>query len=466
MRMRLLASVCCAMLGVTAVALHSALTWGQAPVSGPAPAGPASVVWPAASTQGSIMSAPSGPAAPARATAPGYQPMPPMQGPPPPDSVYYHGPAVGPSPAPGYGFTPAPEYASHPGKKITPFGPYAGPSHSKGPVGAYPHGPQHWSPYTANPPYAQGEYVERDRAVHTPSYRMRPDDHLELVYRVTRNETPGPYLIGVGDKLRVESIADPTLNRDVLIVLPDGTITVRLLGQVQAARRTVEDLRADLEQAYTKYYRLPGITVTPLEVNTKLEDLRATVVARFGNGGQTRQARVTPEGTIQLPVIGSIYVQSMTIDEVKREIDERYSREIEGIEVMPVLVQRAPRYVYVVGEVRSPGRYSLEAPTTAMQAISLAGGWNVGANLYNVVVFRRDDNWQLMATRLNLWNPLYGNTPNACDDIFLGDSDVVVVPKMKIRVLDDYIELYFTRGLYGIVPFQGVTINMAKLSTL
>jgi polysaccharide export outer membrane protein len=335
-----------------------------------------------------------------------------------------------------------------------------------GPGGPYVRGPLHSSPFTANPPFAQGEYVERDRAVHTPSYRLRPDDQLELVYRVTRNETAGPYLIGVGDKLKVESIADPTLNRDILVVLPDGTVTLRLLGQIQAARRTVDDLRADLEERYKKFYNLPGITVTPLEVNTKLEDLRAAVISRFGGAGQVREARVTPEGTIQLPVVGSVFVQGLTIDEAKREIDERYAREIEGVEVMPVLLQRAPRFVYVVGEVRIPGRYSLEAPTTAMQAISLAGGWNVGANLHNVVVFRRDDNWQLMATRLQLWHPLYGNTPHACDDIFLGDSDVVVVPKMKLLVTDDFIELIFTRGIYGVVPFQGITINMAKLSSL
>jgi polysaccharide export outer membrane protein len=101
-----------------------------------------------------------------------------------------------------------------------------------------------------------------------------------------------------------------------------------------------------------------------------------------------------------------------------------------------------------------------------MQAISLAGGWNHGGNLYQVVVFRRDDNWQLMASMLNVWNPLYGNTLQARDDIWLGDSDVVVVPKQKILVLDDYIDLIFTRGIYGVAPFGGITINMAKLSTL
>ena len=34
------------------------------------------------------------------------------------------------------------------------------------------------------------------------------------------------------------------------------------------------------------------------------------------------------------------------------------------------------------------------------------------------------------------------------------DSDVVVVPKRAILVVDDAINLIFTRGLYGVVPFN------------
>ena len=34
------------------------------------------------------------------------------------------------------------------------------------------------------------------------------------------------------------------------------------------------------------------------------------------------------------------------------------------------------------------------------------------------------------------------------------DSDVVVVPKRAILVVDDVINLIFTRGLYGVVPFN------------
>lgn len=314
--------------------------------------------------------------------------------------------------------------------------------------------------------YAQGEYLGHDRLPHVPEYRLRVDDELELVYRLTRMETSTPYKLNVGDEIRVESFTDEALKRD-LIVQPDGTITLRLLGQVRATGRTVPQLRDALEELYTKYYKIPEITVTPLKVNTKLEDLRATVDSRYGAGGQTRTARVTPEGSISLPAIGSVYAQGLTLTELQAELNERYREGagIEGIEVIPVLVQRAPRYVYVLGEVAAPGRFEMNGPTTVLQAISMAGSWNVGANLKQIVVFRRGDDWRLMATMLDLHAPLHGRQPCPPGEIWLSDSDVVIVPKSPILVADDFIELVFTRGIYGVFPLSAA-INFSKLSSL
>ena len=329
-----------------------------------------------------------------------------------------------------------------------------------------PSGEAHWN--QAGPIdwqyFAQGEYIGPARLRHVPSYRLRVDDQLELVYRVTRDEIAEPYELNVGDQVRVESFTDPALNRD-LIIQPDGTITVRLLGQIRAAGRTVEQLRKDLESRYRRYYHEPAITVTPLRVNTKLEDLRATVDSRFGQGGQSRLARITPEGTISLPVLGTVVAHGLTLDELEVELNERYAMEIKGIEVTPVLVARAPRFVFVLGEVAVPGRYTLDSPTTVMGGIALAGGWNVGGNLRQVVVFRRGDDWRLMATMLDLRGALLGKRPCPADEIWLRDSDIVVVPKTPILLADEFIDLVFTRGLYGVLPVS-TSINFSKLSTL
>ena len=81
--------------------------------------------------------------------------------------------------------------------------------------------------------YAQGEYVGHARLAHVPEYRLRVDDQLDMIYRLTREETPEPYRLNVGDEVSVESFTDQEINRNLLIQ-PDGTITLRLLGQVHA----------------------------------------------------------------------------------------------------------------------------------------------------------------------------------------------------------------------------------------
>ena len=314
--------------------------------------------------------------------------------------------------------------------------------------------------------FAQGEYVGPHRTPHVPEYRLRVDDLLDFVYIFSFKATPQPYRFHVRDRFLVVSTTSPQTVEQEVFVQPDGTISLHLLGQVRAVGLTLEELRANLDGAYRPYIQKPAISVTPLELNSHLQELRAAVDRRYGAaGGQGSQVRVTPAGTIQLPIIGSVFVQGLTLPELKREIEERYLKVTEGVEITPILVARAPRFFYIVGEVRAPGRYVMEAPTTVMQAIAQAGSWNVGAHLKHVVVFRRDENWCLMATKLDLYGALQGHRPCPCDEIWIRDSDLIIVPKNPILVTDDFIELVFTRGIYGVFPVS-TTLNFSKLSTL
>ena len=138
--------------------------------------------------------------------------------------------------------------------------------------------------------FAQGEYLGPHRTPHVPEYRLRVNDQLEFVYRLTRERSARPYQLNVGDRVRLESLADDKLDRD-LEIQPDGSITVRLLGQMNAAGLTTDELRVELEKAYKKFYRVPSITVTPLTVNTRLEDIRATVDSRQGWGVSRERRR-------------------------------------------------------------------------------------------------------------------------------------------------------------------------------
>jgi polysaccharide biosynthesis/export protein len=317
--------------------------------------------------------------------------------------------------------------------------------------------------------FAQGEYVGHARTPHVPEYRVREGDVIAVYYRRTREEISRPYEIQVGDRLRVESLTaghatpatpgttetepvDDNISRE-LVVQPDGTITLPLLGQVRATRRTIPALRDELEQAFKKYFKTPSITVTPITVNTRLEDLLNTVDSRAGTlGGLQIQVTVTPAGDIQLPGVASVFVQGLTLAEAKQEIDARYNADIPGVQVTLVLVQRAKRFIYVLGEVSQPGRFELTGPTTAIGAISMAGRWTPGANMRQVVVFRRGPDWRLMATMIDLRGALYAKRPVPADDIWLNDSDIVLIPKTPIQQVDEVIEQYITRGVYSLIP--------------
>ncbi len=88
-----------------------------------------------------------------------------------------------------------------------------------------------------------GEYVEHPRTAHVMVYRLRVDDQLRCVFRLTRTESSRPYELNVGDEISVDSFTDVNLNRPSVVVQPDGTVSLRLLGQVKAAHRTIEQLR-------------------------------------------------------------------------------------------------------------------------------------------------------------------------------------------------------------------------------
>ena len=108
-----------------------------------------------------------------------------------------------------------------------------------------------------------------------------------------------------------------------------------------AGQHTVAGLREELETRFQKYYKVPSIVVTPIKMNTQLDDLRNAIGGRSGLGPQVRPGKVTPEGTVQLPAVGTVPAQGLTLREFKQELDARYNALIEGVEVTPVLTVRA-----------------------------------------------------------------------------------------------------------------------------
>ena len=226
--------------------------------------------------------------------------------------------------------------------------------------------------------FAQGEYIGPARLAHVPEYTLRVDDQIGFVFRLNGKPTTTPYRLNVGDVIRIGSLTMTSLSLEAPIQ-PDGTIMLPQVGPVAAAGKNLESLRIELDQRYRAFLKEPGITVTPVAVNRTVQELIASINNRSGIfAGQAFNCRVSPDGTVQLPAIGSVPVQGFTLAELRNEIESRYAELVQGIDITPVLRDRAPRSVYVLGEVQKPGNYPLNNPTTVIQAIAQAGSWNIG----------------------------------------------------------------------------------------
>ncbi|HUP79092.1 MAG TPA: polysaccharide biosynthesis/export family protein [Pirellula sp.] len=325
-----------------------------------------------------------------------------------------------------------------------------------------PNGEKRWSHAQSIDfqPLWHGEYIGPIRLPSLLEYRVRINDEVTFTYIPNRQKTMEEYKLMVGDEISLDSISDGSIKQPRVPVQPDGTIVVPLLkNPVAASGKTIQNLRKDLEGAYKQYIVSPAIDILPVKVNTVVEDLKDAVNGPFAAGGRALTAIVNPDGKVQLPGLGSVFVLGMTLEEIKREINLRYRSSYVGIDVEPRLARTASHVCYVFGEVVKPDRFEMDRPTTVTQMLAQAGGPRLGANTRQVVVFRRAEDWRLISTILDLRGAHIGKRPNPSDEIWLRDGDLIIVPPKPIKVFNNGVQQIFTDGLYRLVPFQGVSIQ-------
>ena len=93
--------------------------------------------------------------------------------------------------------------------------------------------------------------------------------------------TGANYLLGAEDVLIISVWKDEHLTREV-VVRPDGFVSFPLVGDVQAAGRTVEEVRTDVVKRLTKFIPNPQVSVTL----TKVLSYRIYVLGRVNKPGE------------------------------------------------------------------------------------------------------------------------------------------------------------------------------------
>lgn len=149
-----------------------------------------------------------------------------------------------------------------------------------------------------------------------------------------------------------------------------------------------------------------------------------------------RQTLVLPDGRISVPLAGSVQAAGRTVETVESSIADRLAsnfavRPNVFVSVVSIDEQDATFPIYVLGQVGDPGQREIEAGTTLLQAIALAGGLDRFAATKRIQLRRTDP--ATGQERLYLFNYQAVERGGAIQSmITLRQGDVIIVPERRL----------------------------------
>jgi polysaccharide export outer membrane protein len=96
-------------------------------------------------------------------------------------------------------------------------------------------------------------------------------------------------------------------------------------------------------------------------------------VAVYGQSDLNGQFRVDGDGTFTFPLVGRVKAGDLTVRQLEGELTRLLKEFIKEPQVSVTVGQYKSRRLFIVGEVRSPGTYTLTGNMSLIEAISLAG---------------------------------------------------------------------------------------------
>ena len=108
----------------------------------------------------------------------------------------------------------------------------------------------------------------------------------------------------------------------------------------------------------------------------------------YGASQKTEQLTVSPEGTVTVPGFGPVHVSGLTVSAANARLRSSLGSRYSSSRVQLTVGQTRTILVNVMGEVKTPGTYTLSAFSSVFHALYLAGGTTSIGTLRDIRVFR------------------------------------------------------------------------------
>jgi polysaccharide export outer membrane protein len=173
-------------------------------------------------------------------------------------------------------------------------------------------------------------------------------------------------------------------------------------------------------------------------------------------GGRPVGLLVDNDGTIQLPLIGSVTVDGETTDRVRVLLEDKLSQYIRAPHVTVQLVFPATIRYYLIGQFTNPGMKYSDRPLGLLEALSLGGSVDLEhASLTTAYVARKGKKLPVDFRRLVLEGDLMQN-------IRLKTGDIVVVPDRQNEQAFVFGGVAQSNPAGGAVPFVNGRLTLLQ----
>ncbi|HEY7774771.1 MAG TPA: SLBB domain-containing protein [Marinagarivorans sp.] len=150
------------------------------------------------------------------------------------------------------------------------------------------------------------------------------------------------------------------------------------------------------------------------------------IIQLYGKENATYPFTINREGQVQFPNIGPITLAGMTFGKVQELIDTTVAERMVGVKASTTMGALRTIRVFVLGEVKRPGSFTVGSLATMTNAIFASGGITDVGSLRNVQLKRGGKT----VTEMDLYELLLsGNTKN---DARLLPGDVIFVPPVGV----------------------------------
>jgi len=160
--------------------------------------------------------------------------------------------------------------------------------------------------------------------------------------------------------------------------------------------------------------------------------------------------RVAPDGTLSVALLGDVDVSDKSVSEARRAIEAGLSEFYANPSVTLSVIEYSSRRFFVFGDVIEPGPVPMDRPITALEALSMGGGFVSGANKEKVVIIRRHGAEDVEVIAFN------AETPGPEGMVQVHPDDMLFVGRAGVGVFSDQVFPYI----------QGIGLTLVQISSL